>query len=129
MNLKPIKDQLVILPDPQAEKIGSIYVPETVQADNPNYFTMTGKVVARAESDHRFDVLVGDRVVFNRYAGKQVTCDDDRVLYLIMREEEILGVADEEDITPGYMAPSSAEVNDFKDAKGNPIDPVAGKVA
>lgn len=134
MNLKPIKDQVVVLPDPQPAQIGLIHVPEIVNADNPNYYTMTGRVVALGrtsytadgEEEQPFDVQVGERVVFNRYAGKQITCEDDGVRYLVMHEHEILGVADDgTDVKPVYMPPTDADITEFKDAAGRPLDPRA----
>ena len=109
MNLRPIKDQVVVLPDPPVQRIGLIHVPETVNAENPNYFPMTGTVVAvgpgRIEDGQRVppDVHVGDRVVHPRYAGNQITCMDDSVLYLVMREADIIGKGVESTVLPGYM--------------------------
>src|SRR3954467_6818983 len=97
MNLKPIKDQVVVLPDPKPAQIGLIHVPDVAAADNPNWFPETGRVVAigrtaytaDGEAEQPFDFTVGARVHFGRFAGKQVTCDDDRITYLVMREHEI----------------------------------------
>jgi chaperonin GroES len=36
------------------------------------------------------DVKAGDRVLFGKYAGSEITIDGE--LYLIMREEEVLGL-------------------------------------
>jgi chaperonin GroES len=120
VNLRPIKDQVVVRPDPAVEKIGAIFVPEVVNADNPNYFPMTSTVVAvgpgRYEDGERVipDVQVGDRVVHNRYAGNQVTCDDDRVLYVVMRESDIIAHAKElPTILPPYMAAEDEGVKDY----------------
>lgn len=121
MNLKAIHDQVIILPDPPVKAIGLIEIPDIVLSENPNYYTVTGRVVAlgshsfdRAKKGQYdfgepvevvpFDVAIGDRVLYNRYAGKQVTCDDDRTLYLILRECEILGVlTDDVAVQPGYQ--------------------------
>ena len=157
MNLRPIKDQIVVLPDPPVAQLGVIVIPETVLADNPNYFNMTGTVVALGagvrrhvfqcincqalapqddgpcpgchqplgnfnarlfDADlerHPFDVQVGERVLFNRYAGKQITCEDDRTLYLVMREVDVLGVVtDAHQVLPGYMDAGDAGVQSLK---------------
>ena len=99
-----------------------IIVPDIVKSDNPNYFTETGRVVALAEHSYTedgeeerpFDVQVGQRVHFNRYAGKQVTCDDDGVLYLVMFEKEIMAVVDEDvTVLHGYEAPADTDVKSF----------------
>lgn len=63
-----------------------------------------------------FDVQVGDRVLFGRFAGKQLECEVDsqgygkawdrpRVTVLMMREVEILGVlTGDEQAMPGYQS-------------------------
>ncbi|MCY3775795.1 MAG: co-chaperone GroES, partial [Candidatus Aminicenantes bacterium] len=38
-------------------------------------------------------VSVGDRVLFGKYAGTEVTLDDEE--YLIMREDEVLGILED----------------------------------
>lgn len=122
MNIKPIRGQVVVRPDPPAAPSALIIVPDSVKADNPNYFTETGVVVALAEHSYTedgedarpFDVHIGDRVHFNRYAGKQVTCTDDSTLYLVMLEKEITCVIDgEHAILHGYQAPSADDVKSY----------------
>lgn len=122
MNLRAIHDQVIILSDPPVTTYkGIIALPEAVIAENPNYYTVTGRVVAvgshsfeRAKKGQydfgdavearAFDVVVGDRVLYNRYAGKQITCDDDHTLYLVLRECEIMGVVtDDVEVQPGYQ--------------------------
>lgn len=120
MNLRPIKDQVITLPDPAVERIGLIHVPEVVNADNPNYFPMTSTVVAvgpgAIEDGQRIrpDVQVGDRVIHNRYAGHQVTCDDDGIKYLVMREADIIAHADVlPTILPPYMAAGDEGIKSY----------------
>lgn len=110
MTLKPFGDRLLVKPDEQPDKIGAIYVPQTVNADNPNYFTMTGIVVDKGQGGHDeegqrqpIEAEIGERVMFNRYAGKQV--QHDGVIHLLMRAPEVLGiVVGEHAIRPGYQA-------------------------
>jgi co-chaperonin GroES (HSP10) len=119
MNIKPIKDQVVVLADPRPEKIGLIIVPDVAAMDNPNWFPETGRVVALGrtaysadgEDEQPFDVAVGDRVHFNRYAGKQVTCSDDGVTYLVMRAHEIdLVLDDGHTVFHGYQPATESEI-------------------
>lgn len=135
MNIRPIRGQVIVLPDPPPVVSSLIIMPDIAKSDNPNYFTETGRVVALAphsftedgEDPRPFDVAVGDRVHFNRYAGKQVTCDDDGMLYLVMTEREIAAVvSDDVTILHGYQAPASEEVRHYTDKEGRPIDPFAG---
>ena len=122
MNIKPIRGQIVVWPDPPAPPSAIIIAPESVLADNPNYFTETGVIVALADHSYTedgedvrpFDVQLGDRVHFNRYAGKQVTCLDDSTLYLVMVEKEIDLVIDgEHAILHGYQPAAEDEVKSY----------------
>lgn len=110
MTLKPFGDRLLVLPDPQVTQIGLIHVPETVNAENPNYFTMTGIVIDKGdgayheESDRKrpIEAEIGERVLFNRYAGKQV--EHEGVTHLLLREGDIKGiVTGVHQIRPGYQ--------------------------
>lgn len=113
--IRPIKDQVLVRPDPVKDITeGGIFIPETVRADNPNYYTMTGTVLVtgqgRIEDGERVPVSVkaGDRVVFGRYAGKQIDVQRGRVLML--RESEVIGLADAVYVEPGYKAPKDGGV-------------------
>ncbi len=123
MNIKPIRGQVIVLPDPPPEASTIIITPDTVKADNPNYFTETGRVVALAEHSYSddgeeerpFDVEIGNRVHFNRYAGKQVTCEDDSTLYLVMFEKDITAIVDDgHTVLHGYEAPKDEGVREYK---------------
>lgn len=132
--ITPIKDQVLVLPDPvKTVTAGGIHIPETVNANNPNYYTMTGVVVrtgqGRIENGERVPVAVkaGDRIVFWRYCGKQIEVEtevflpdahdpalaavqNERVLtqrhrVLMMRESDVMGLAEGEYVAPGYVAP------------------------
>ena len=113
MTLKPFGDRLLVKPDSQIRQIGLIHIPDTVRADNPNYFTMTGIVVDKGDGAHDpdsgrkrpIDAEIGARITFGRYAGKQVQHEGQ--MHLIMRENEVIGiVAGAETILPGYQAPA-----------------------
>lgn len=116
-DLKPIRDQILIKPDPVPEaSAGGIFIPETVRADNPNYYTMTGVVLKigpglALDGDGRrseISVAVGQRVTFGRYAGKQMPTVPRTVM---LKNDEILGFPDAESfIQPGYQGPQSKAV-------------------
>jgi hypothetical protein len=59
MNLRPIKDQIVVLPDPPVKTFGLIEFPDAVLAENPNYFSMTGVVVKLGDGiqHHTFECI------------------------------------------------------------------------
>jgi chaperonin GroES len=71
---------------------GGIIIPDTAK-EKPQQ----GEVIAVGEGKFRedgkrqpLDVKAGDRVLFGKYSGSEVKIDDNE--YLIMREDEILGV-------------------------------------
>lgn len=119
--IRPLKDQVLVLPDPvRTMTAGGLHIPQVVTSDNPNFYTMTGRVLkvgpggfescvkdkttkALTWSGERtpLDVQAGDRVVFSRYAGKQLPTIP---RCLMLREHEILGIAEGEYVEPGYQA-------------------------
>ena len=71
---------------------GGIIIPDTAK-EKPQ----EGEVVAAGEGKYKedgtrqpLDVKQGDRVLFGKYSGSEVKIDDQE--YLIMREDEILGI-------------------------------------
>ena len=93
MNVKPLGDRVLVLPIEQNEvKKGGIIIPDTAK-EKPQ----EGKVVAvgtgKRDEDGKlipFEVKKGDRVLISKYGGTEIKIDGKD--YLIMREEDILGV-------------------------------------
>lgn len=92
--LKPLGDRVVIEAVEKEETTASgIVLPDTAK-EKPQ----EGKVVAvgsgRYENGERvaLEVNEGDRVIFSKYAGTEVTVDNKELL--IMRESDILAVVD-----------------------------------
>lgn len=93
MNIKPLADRVVIKPiDPEEKKQGGIIIPDTAK-EKPQ----EGEIVAVGagkvnDSGNKVEMEVkkGDRVLYGKYAGTEVTIDGDE--YLIMRESDILAV-------------------------------------
>ena len=92
--IKPLHDRVLIRRiEPEEEEVrGSIVIPDTAK-EKPQ----EGEVVAVGEgkvldSGTRVEMSVkpGDRILFGKYAGSEVKIDD--VEYLIMREDEVLGI-------------------------------------
>src|SRR5207245_4051173 len=78
--------------DEEEQVRGGIIIPDTAR-EKPQQ----GKVIAAGEGKFRedgsrqpLDVKAGDRVLFGKYSGSEVKIDDQE--YLIMREDEILGI-------------------------------------
>ena len=93
MNIKPLADRVVVKPlEDEETKVGSIYIPETAKekpqegeviAVGPGKTSDSGNTVAMT-------VKVGDKVLYGKYSGTEVTYDGDD--FLIMRESDILAV-------------------------------------
>ena len=93
MNVRPLRDRVVVKRlEEQEQKIGGIIIPDTAK-EKPQQ----GKVVAvgngRVTDEGKMiplDVKVGDTVLFGKYSGTEIKLEGTE--YLIVREEEILGI-------------------------------------
>jgi chaperonin GroES len=93
LKIQPLEDRVVVMPDDEGETMrGGLYIPDTAK-EKPSQ----GEVVAVGPgkvSDEgarlEMDVKVGDRVLYGKYSGTDVTLDG--VEYLILRESDILAV-------------------------------------
>ena len=93
MKIRPLYDRVLIkrVTEESTTK-GGIIIPDTAK-EKPQQ----GKVVAvgkgKVEKDGKvtpLDVKEGDTILFGKYSGQEIKLDGEE--YLIMREEEILGV-------------------------------------
>ncbi len=93
MSFRPLHDRVVVRRiDSDEKSAGGIIIPDTAQ-EKPS----EGEVVAvgsgaRAEdgSVTPMDVKAGDRVLFGKWSGTEVTIDGEELL--IMQESDIMGV-------------------------------------
>jgi len=94
MEIKPLGDRVVIKPlEPENKTKGGILLPDTAK-EKPQ----EGKVVAVGKgktldngSLSAPEVKVGDKVLYGKYSGNEITTKDGDEL-LIMREEDILAI-------------------------------------
>jgi chaperonin GroES len=93
MNIRPLHDRLIIQRlDEGEQKVGGIIIPDTAK-EKPQQ----GKVIAAGAGKIRDDgkrqppdVKAGDHILFGKFSGQEVRLDGED--YLIMREEDVLGV-------------------------------------
>ncbi len=91
MSIKPLGDRVLVQALASEKSKGGIIIPDTAK-EKPQ----EGKIIAvgpgRVENGHRIDpeVKKGDRVLFGKYAGTEITIDDKE--YLILRESDILAI-------------------------------------
>ena len=93
MNIRPLYDRIVVKRIEEQETMrGGIIIPDTAK-EKPQ----EGEVVAVGKGKRLedgkvvpLDVQVGDRILFGKYSGSDIKLDGDE--YMIMREDEVLGV-------------------------------------
>jgi chaperonin GroES len=93
MNVRPLHDRILIQRLEEGEqKVGGIIIPDTAK-EKPQQ----GKVIAAGAGKinddgtrQAPDVKAGDLVLFGKYSGQEIKLDGED--YLIMREEDVLGV-------------------------------------
>ena len=91
--VKPLADRVVVKPLEDAEQMrGGLYIPDTAK-EKPSQ----GEVVAigpgKVSDDGtrlEMDVSVGDKVLYGKYSGTDVTLEGEE--YLILRESDILAI-------------------------------------
>lgn len=92
-SIRPLRDRVIVRRIEEQEQVrGGIYIPDTAK-EKPQ----EGEVIAVGNgrildngSKIELDVKAGDRVLFGKYAGTEVKLDGNE--YLILREDDILGV-------------------------------------
>ncbi len=93
MKVRPLHDRIIVQRIEEGEqKVGGIIIPDTAK-EKPQQ----GKVIAvgkgKTKDDGKsvpLDVKEGDTILFGKYSGQEIKVDGQE--YLIMREDEVLGV-------------------------------------
>jgi chaperonin GroES len=90
VNVTPLHDRVLVRTLEQKETAkGGIIIPDTAK-EKPQEGEVMAVGAGKIEKGKRIplDVKVGDRILFGKYTGNDITVDDQE--YLILREEEIL---------------------------------------
>ncbi|MCL4847557.1 MAG: co-chaperone GroES [Acidobacteria bacterium] len=95
MKVRPLHDRIIVQRLEEGEqKIGGIIIPDSAK-EKPQQ----GKVIAvgkgKIKDDGQvlpLDVKAGDTILFGKYSGQEIKIDGEE--FLIMREDEVLGVLD-----------------------------------
>ena len=93
VRIRPLHDRVIVQRlDEGEQKVGGIIIPDTAK-EKPQQ----GKVIAagngKTKDDGKriaLDVKEGDTILFGKYSGQEIKVDGEE--YLIMREDEVLGV-------------------------------------
>ena len=95
--IRPLHDRILVkrLDEADEEIRGGIVIPDTAK-EKPQ----EGEVIAAGDGKVldsgqkvAMSVKKGDRILFGKYSGTEVKLEDEE--YLIMREDEVLGVLEE----------------------------------
>jgi chaperonin GroES len=93
MQLRPLYDRIVVRRiEQQEQKQGGIIIPDSAK-EKPQEAEVVAVGRGKRLEDGTvvpLDVKVGDRILFGKYSGSEVKMDGQE--YLIMREDEVLGV-------------------------------------
>ena len=92
LKVAPLSDRVVIRATADAEEMrGALYIPDTAK-EKPQQGEIIAVGPGRFEKDKRvpMDVKVGDKVLYGKYSGTEVTIDGEQLL--ITRESDVLAV-------------------------------------
>ena len=93
MTIRPLQDRIIVERiDEEETSKGGILIPDTAKEKSQE-----GKVVAVGNGKvledgkiQKLDVQRGDRVLFSKYAGTEITLEGEE--RLILREDDVLGI-------------------------------------
>lgn len=93
MTLRPLHDRILVKRIEEKETVkGGIIIPDTAK-EKPQEAEVVAVGHGKKTDDGKvipLDVKAGDRILFGKYSGNDIKIDDQE--YLILREDEILGV-------------------------------------
>src|SRR3982750_2592468 len=92
VKLTPLSDRVVVkAPEESEQRRGGLYIPDTAK-EKPQQ----GEIIAIGPGKYEdgklvpMTVKVGDKVLYGKYSGTEVTIDSEN--YLILRESDVLAV-------------------------------------
>jgi|SRR5438309_1326882 len=96
MKIRPLYDRIVVKRvESEAEKThGGLYIPDSAK-EKPQEAEVVAVGKGKRLEDGKvvpLDVQAGDRILFGKYSGSEIKLDGEE--YLIMREDEVLGILD-----------------------------------
>ncbi|HHO49017.1 MAG TPA: co-chaperone GroES [Desulfobacteraceae bacterium] len=95
MKIRPLNDRVLVKRlEEEAKTAGGIIIPDTAKekpAEGEVVAVGPGKMNTKGERT-AMDIKAGDRVLFSKYGGTDIRIEGQD--YLIMREDDILGVVE-----------------------------------
>ena len=92
VKVAPLADRVVVKALEETESMrGGLYIPDTAK-EKPQQGEIVAVGPGRFDEGKRvpMDVKVGDKVLYGKYSGTEVTLDNEP--YLILRESDVLAV-------------------------------------
>ncbi len=92
VKVQPLADRVVVKPLEESEQMrGGLYIPDTAK-EKPQQGEIVAVGPGRFEKETRvpMEVKVGDKVLYGKYSGTEVTIENEQ--YLILRESDVLAV-------------------------------------
>jgi chaperonin GroES len=92
LKVNPLADRVVVKALEETESMrGGLYIPDTAK-EKPQQGEIVAVGPGRFEKDKRvpMEVKVGDKVLYGKYSGTEITLDNEQ--YLILRESDVLAV-------------------------------------
>jgi len=93
MKVRPLHDRIIVQRiEEEEQRVGGIIIPDSAK-EKPQQGNVIAVGKGRIEKDGKIsplDVKAGDTVLFGKYAGQEIKIEG--ADYLIIREEEVLGV-------------------------------------
>jgi chaperonin GroES len=110
VKIRPLRDRIVVTRISEHEpRVGHIIIPDTAK-EKPQQAVVLAVGSGRLENGKTvpLEIHVGDQILIGKYAGTEITVDGGE--FLIVREDEVLGVADYEgEPRPGHKNSGDAK--------------------
>jgi chaperonin GroES len=96
MKIRPLYDRIVVkrIEDSTEKTASGLFIPDSAK-EKPQEGEVIAVGAGKRNDDGKLiplDVKAGDRILFGKYSGSDIKLDGNE--YLIMREDEVLGVLD-----------------------------------
>jgi len=93
MKIRPLQDRLLLRPsEGEAKTAGGIIIPDTAK-EKPQEGVVVAAGKGKVQENGKItplDVKVGDRVLYGKYSGSEITVAGEK--HVILREEDVLAV-------------------------------------
>ena len=100
MKIRPLYDRIVVkrIEDDTEKTAGGLFIPDSAK-EKPQQGEVIAVGQGKRSEDGKLmplDVKAGDRILFGKYSGSDIKMDGEE--YMIMREDEILGILDKQPV-------------------------------